>query len=295
MKKILEDVSFYTTNVCNLTCENCATYNNYKLKGHFAFDYETHKKWSKLVDIENIYIHGGEPFTNPNIKDWVLGIRELWPHSVVRVTTNGTLLSQHRDLVKLFLEHNVTIEIAVHDPKLWNTIKDEIESHLKDKPFKLVEEDNSYPRPGLEDYRNYFLYYMSPMNLDYFIMEQAYEFMPSSIRHIGPVIFMHRSDPVKAHDNCTSKKCHYMVNGRLYKCKTTAMSDILHRQYAVNDECQDILNRSASVGCDDNVNDFIDQLSNFIEQCTLCPEAPTESMIKIYPLNPKKPSLPRTV
>lgn len=295
MKKILEDVSFYTTNVCNLTCTNCATYNNYKLKGHFQFDYETYKKWSSLVDIENIYIHGGEPFTNPHLKDWVLGIRALWPHSVVRVTTNGTLLEQNRELVKLFLENNVTIEVAVHDPALWDKVKSEIEFHLQEKTYKVVEEKNNYPRPGMEDYTNHFLYFMSPNNLDYFIMEQAYEFMPSSIRHVGPVIYMHRSDPVLAHENCTSKMCHYMVNGRLYKCKTTAMSSILHQQYAVNDDCQEILNRSASVGYDDDVSDFIDQISNVIEQCTLCPESPTTSTIKIYPLSQKKSDLPRIV
>ena len=69
------DGAFNITNVCNLTCNGCESFNNYLFRNHFRFDDYKHKyeKWSKLVKINVVTIHGGEPFTNPDIVNWAAG------------------------------------------------------------------------------------------------------------------------------------------------------------------------------------------------------------------------------
>jgi hypothetical protein len=69
------------------------------------------------------------------------------------------------------------------------------------------------------------------------------------------------------------------------------MSDLLHRQFAVNKECQDILDRSVGLSPFQPMEEILDFLNNLdkpIEQCQLCPEKPITDMVKIYPLSKSK-------
>lgn len=298
MKISLKDVSFYITNVCNLSCENCATYNNYRLKGHYKYEDSSDiiEQWSKLLEIDNLHIMGGEPFSNPDLPNWTRNVRRLWPNNTIRITTNGTMISQHIEFIKECISQNIVIEIAVHDPDLWEEIENNVLSILSDIRFTTFDDINTDCERGeLENYYSFVKHFINDQGQDLFTIEQAYEFMPSSIDRIeNSVIYMRRSDQEVAHDNCPISDCNYIINGRLYKCKTTAMSDILHRNFKVNSECQDILNRSESaLPSDYNVFDFLQNLNCSIEQCKLCPESPINNMVKIYPLSPKKPYLPR--
>jgi MoaA/NifB/PqqE/SkfB family radical SAM enzyme len=294
MKKILEDVSFYITNVCNLTCDNCATYNNYRLKGHYLYADSAKyvEAWSKIIGMNHLHIHGGEPFSNPDLPNWTRNIRALWPDNVIKITTNGTMLDQYRDFVRECINNNIVIEIAVHDPALWDSIETSVVAILAGCEYSTWEDINQdFERGNIENYFSYVKHFVGPQGNDLFTMEQAYEFMPSSIDRIeNSVIYMRRSDQETAHNNCYIRQCNYIIEGRLYKCKTTAMSDILHRNFKVNDECQDILNRSRSaLPTDADVQEFLGNLDKSIEQCRLCPETPVNDMIKIYPLAKTKP------
>jgi MoaA/NifB/PqqE/SkfB family radical SAM enzyme len=298
MKYQLKDVSFYITNVCNLSCENCATYNNYRLKGHYKYEdsAEHIEQWSRLLDMEHLHIHGGEPFSNPDLPNWTWNIRRLWPRRYIKITTNGTLISQHVDFIKQCILQKIVIEIAVHDPQMWEGIEQNVLSILSGTEYTVFEDINTDSERGeLENYYSYVKRFVNPLGKDMFTMEHAYEFMPSSIERIeDSVIYMRRSNQEIAHNNCPISDCNYVINGRLYKCKTTAMSDILHRNFKVNDDCQQILNASKSVLPSDlDVIEFLQNLDQSIEQCKLCPESPVNTMTKIYPLNPKKPYLPR--
>ena len=298
MNYMLKDVSFYITNVCNLTCDNCATYNNYSLKGHYKYQDSALavEQWSQLINMEHLHIHGGEPFSNRDLPNWTWNIRRLWPNNTIKITTNGTMLGQHVEFIKECITQNIVIEIAVHDPALWDSIEQSVMTILTDIEYYIdVEANTDFSRGNLGNYDSYVKHFKNPIGMDLFTMEQAYEFMPSSIDRIeNSVIYMRRSDKEVAHSNCYINQCNYIINGRLYKCKTTAMSDILHRNFAVNDECQEILSASKSVlPTDPDVIEFLQSLDKSIEQCRLCPETPVNNMIKIYPLNPKKPYLPR--
>ena len=57
----MQNLEFYITNVCNLTCDKCRSFNNYDFKGHYEFDREKMLQWSKRLTIDVIAILGGEP------------------------------------------------------------------------------------------------------------------------------------------------------------------------------------------------------------------------------------------
>ena len=68
MKHHIEMGQWYITHTCNLACNNCLSYNNYKIGGHERWEdnEEFVKLWSERVYIEDCSIIGGEPFANPD-------------------------------------------------------------------------------------------------------------------------------------------------------------------------------------------------------------------------------------
>jgi uncharacterized radical SAM superfamily Fe-S cluster-containing enzyme len=98
---LIDKLEFYITNVCNLTCNGCNRYNNYKFSGWQSWDEAEPilTRWAEKIDIRHPVILGGEPLLNPDIVKWIKGIRKLWPdHSGVQVQSNGTRIDRVPDL-----------------------------------------------------------------------------------------------------------------------------------------------------------------------------------------------------
>lgn len=108
----------YITNVCNLNCVDCTSFNNFDFRGHQRWsDYrDIYRTWSEKLHLDEIAILGGEPFANPDLLAWVDGIMEFWPHSRINIVTNGTQLNRYPELSdRLDLHaHRLTIHINAH-------------------------------------------------------------------------------------------------------------------------------------------------------------------------------------
>ena len=131
-KHYLNYVEFYITNVCNLNCPNCNRFNNFHFKGHskWADNHDQYKSWAEILDIKTIGILGGEPLLNPDFKNWLVGLSELWPHSKIRITTNGTMLKKIKNLYQLLtsVDNPVLMSVGCHNLSL----KDAYEQDIKD-------------------------------------------------------------------------------------------------------------------------------------------------------------------
>ena len=131
----LDYCEFYITNVCNLNCTNCNRFNNYAFSGHYNWHdhVDQYMQWAKLIDVKTIGILGGEPFLNPGFFDWVNGVAELWPHSHVRIITNGTQLNRYPELYNTLLKYNgrVSVEINNHNKAQKQSMIDNIKGLLK--------------------------------------------------------------------------------------------------------------------------------------------------------------------
>ncbi len=281
-KLFLKEGNFYITNVCNLTCERCITYNNFKFTGHYKWDEykEMFKEWSKRIDIGMIGLIGGEPFANPDIMQWSFGLKSLWPTTKdFSISTNGTFIKHKISEIRELIKHGIWIDACVHDP-----------AHYKEVEDALNEAVSIFPNITIQPGSDVILdYYSGPTHIAR--LYTTYVFAKNSIKDIkNRLIYMHNSDPVKAHGRCGL--CHYFVKGNLFKCYLTSIGQELVDQLPVEESARDLLTsyRSCSPYDDDQfLYQFLDTIEMPISQCSLCPETP--SMKPIWPLLKKKTTI----
>lgn len=281
--EIVEGV-FYITNVCNLTCNQCMTYNDKIFKGHFNWaDYEQdYFEWSSVVSMSRITILGGEPFANPDLINWVTGIRKFWKEcSDINVCTNGTYLKNNSELVKRIISENVWLDVCVHDPALYDGIQDDLESIFADSNFKKVLTNNH--DIGFHNFQvvEYFLGEQLICKLS-----QQWNFSSNSTKEIKDgVIYMHTNSPEAAHKNCAAKFCHYFVKGKLHKCYLTGVSNELLQQFKIDEASAKLLKEYRAYSPSDDIS----EIENYIPQCSLCSDK--TNSYPIWPLSPTKVKL----
>lgn len=272
---------FNITNLCNLSCKGCETYNDLKFKGHSYWKdhVSEYLEWSNKLDIDEIVVIGGEPFTNPDLSNWITGLSTLWPSCKnMQICTNGTYLNNHIDDTKKYLEQGFWLDISCHNPEFLEKIKSNLEHILEEYRYEVSIENTtlSYFSNGRLLARLY----------------TAYNFRKTSRRTIkNGVIYMHDSNIEKAHDLCIGGQgqCYTFFKGNLYKCYLTAISNDLMSQFKLEDRAVDLLSKyqpCSPWNNNDQIDIFLKNLDKAIPQCTLCPEK--ETIFPIWPTNKKK-------
>lgn len=259
------DGAFNITNVCNLTCNGCESFNNFNFRNHFRFgDYkDLYKRWSEKVTINIVTIHGGEPFTNPDILNWAIGLKELWPNAVKHyVSTNGSLLKNHVDTCKKLLDLGWYIDISVHDTKLYNDIETTIKVILENRPYRIIQSGDETRIVAHNS------------NQTYFVMYETVDFISSARKGIDKGKWQfHRSDTQAAHKVCLGGEppCTHFNKGLMYQCHLTSVSADLIKQFPLEDRATELLQQYTAAHPDDDLEDFFQTLHNPMPQCELCP------------------------
>lgn len=117
-KKFLPYVEFYISHTCNFGCEGCNRFNNYTFTGHQRWkDYEKiYKEWSHRLEFNHYTIIGGEPMSNPDMIEWILGLHELWPDCNAVLLTNGSYINKFtEEFYTALLETNTLLNIGLHN------------------------------------------------------------------------------------------------------------------------------------------------------------------------------------
>lgn len=269
---LLDRLEFYITNVCNLTCSGCNRYNNYKFSGTQRWaDYaDTLSVWSKYIDIRHPVILGGEPLLNPDIVQWIRGLRTLWGrHSGVQVQSNGTRIDQVPGLYDA-VDHDNWIGISIHRHDDKEALFAKIRNFLKPP----IRESSDKSHPIGSDYQFY------DVNNKYVHAWLSGDFVQSNIvEHPDGTFGLYDSDPVKAHENCTFRRFrnYHMINGKIYKCGPAALMPEFDQQYGFNlsDYNRDILHGYRPLSIDDVAQrgeEFFNSIDEVIPQCKFCPE-----------------------
>ena len=291
----LKFLSYYITNVCPKTCDNCSTFNNLRFKNHLKWEdnKDAAAKWYELLDVEEFSIMGGEPLLHPQIEEWALGLKSIWhEHTDFRVVSGvskQTLLDK-KELVKKFIKAGIILELSVHDPNEKDELISVVENVILKEYFdelKITRQawtiKNDWPQEQL------FFYYGDRLLV---IMNYSWIFAKGAIKEIkDSTIWMHDSDKNVAHENCAWRDCHYLVEGRLYKCLVTGVGSLLKEQFTLDVQSKNLLDQSTSVSPfdpPDIVNNFLTTIGNVVDQCSLCPEDHTTNLIHIYPASPTK-------
>lgn len=147
--KINSDLVVITNTSCNMSCSNCILL-PHKNGEEFVWDKieERMVAWSKFLEVESIAIAGGEMFLHPNLDQWFLGLRKLWPNAHIEVPTNGTLITDRLDLSRLICnDPRATLRVSsLHkNTEKWLEIKDKISIVLEPwlDNLRILEEDSS--------------------------------------------------------------------------------------------------------------------------------------------------------
>jgi organic radical activating enzyme len=305
MKPRLKYTEIYITNVCNYSCTNCQSLNNFSFKGHQRWeDYESdYIKLSNQIDIGQIQIIGGEPTLNPDFKKWVAGISSLWPESKLQIATNGTRLDKlDNDIYQFLLKHKGTLWITCHDVQLYDsflefskTFLNDIVSDIFDRDCNFkVEYEASKTDPTVK------LSTVSRKLIDIngveVILDWSQAFVPSVIDVLDnqSLAMKYNSDPGQAHDICYFKTCHQINKGKLYKCPlVSVLPDFLDQfDVAMPAVDKELAYSYKPLDSNNNALEFVNAINDTIPQCKFCPSnytkqnfVGTEKKIKIISRN----------
>lgn len=286
MHVIPNKVDFYITNVCNLTCENCNRFNNYKFTGWQRWsDYATvYQEWSKRVKLTAITIMGGEPFLNPTLTDWVQGLNQTFGVSV-QILTNGTRLRQLPELYPLLQYTDDqgamnSIGVSLHNPEEYDTLKQDIYDFLQGPITEIPITDSG-------EWNSWSFVDVNGVTIRVFLKD---EFGPSALRiNYRKQLTVYRNDPVLAHQACgfVRWKSYHFIKGKLYKCAPVALLPEFDQQYPLplSPTEREILNSYNALSIE-NYDEYADQfwetLDDPIPQCQFCPIHVTVK--KIFPV-----------
>lgn len=261
---------FYITNVCNLDCQGCNRFNSFRFKGYQKWhDWaDVYAQWSKEIDLGMITILGGEPLLNPTFRDWVRGLRSIWPKTKIDITTNGTRLDKFPDLYKIMAEdQNMTITVSVHNKAHKKPLMKKLRDFLK-SPISITADTIPYREQV----------HLIDANGVKAKLENAWWF------HQGAVIpneqgrlTLHNSDPIKAHAICHSRECHHWENGCLFKCGPASIFPQFDEQFKldISDSDRQLIRGYDALKITDDYETkrkFLKEIKNPIPQCKFCPE-----------------------
>ena len=252
------------TQVCNLSCRGCTNYSDLAHTGYVPWSQGQAwlQQWNQRLVIEDFGIMGGEPLINPEVRSWLVGVRDLLPDSQIRFTTNGLLLHRYPDLLDLCQElGNVVFKITVHvrDPAL----EEEINRIMSARTWHPVTEHGIKrwrSTNGLRFQVNRPDWFLSPFRNDYSDMAPW------------------NSDPVAAFRNCIQQTCPLLYQGRIYKCSTAALlRDTLKRFGDPNiTEWMRYINHG--IGHHDDHATLADFIENFGKPNPMCSQCPDKTV-----------------
>jgi organic radical activating enzyme len=302
MKPRLKYTEIYITNVCNYSCTNCQSLNNFAFKGHQRWkDYEIeYRSLSDRIDIDQIQIIGGEPTLNPDFEKWVSGISDLWPDTKLQIATNGTRLDTlTKDIYQILLKHKGTLWITCHDIQLYDGFLDFAKIFLNNIVSDTVGNDdwkNEYEQSKTDTTIQ--LKTVSRTLIDEagveVILDWSQAFVPSVIDLLDDqrLTMKYNSDPVQAHEICYFKTCHQINKGKLYKCPlVSVLPDFLDQfDVAMSIDDKSLAYSYEPLTADKDVSKFVNAINDPIPQCKFCPAnytkhnfIGTDKKIKIIP------------
>lgn len=262
VKPSLEFLEVMAINACNLSCQGCTTFSDLTHRGYVTW--EQGQSWLQLwvnrVDIQAIGVIGGEPLINPEITQWIQGMRSILPNAQIRFVTNGLLLERRWEVVDL-LESvgNAVLKISHHvaTPQMDQVIQRLMQ--CRDwTPITEYGIDRWCAPSGLRLQISRPTVFFKTFKNDYANM------MPHS---------NHASD---AFAICVQQRCPMLYKGKIWKCGTLALTpEILERMHHPNStEWEPWINSGLTAECSDlDLTSFVNNFGKPHKLCGQCPSS----------------------
>lgn len=269
MKHKIEHVEFMIINSCQLSCSACATFSDLKHSGYATW--EEDKKdlvvWLQRLEPECVGLMGGEPFMNPDILNWITGLRKLLPNSQIRVPTNGLLLEKKLDIVdKMHDLGNCVLKISYHTDS--QGLRKTIKQILNRYDFKPVTEF------GINRW--------STQNNFKFQINSPSTFLKSFLNDYKNML-PHDNNPAESFNICVAQRCAFLYKNKLFKCSTAGLTPDIHQRFGSPnlEKWKPFLNTGLSHDCsEEELSKFVKNFGKPNKICAQCPtNKDTESLI----------------
>lgn len=275
MKFVIPKLDMHVADACNLHCEQCDHFSNYKFSK--VFDLETLRSWcepwSKRIYPQSFHILGGEPLMNPNIGDVLYLMREIWTDSNIILWSNGLLVKHHPELPKALKETGIRLHISNHSTEnsaVYNRKFEESLELMKDWfveyliPISVQYNSGMHSDYTLQNGKCVIVNHSVNMGADKTLWERFYHGYGKNMKPYDD------GDPVTSWRNC-SAKCPQLYNGRIHKCAPLTFLPLMDQKFGLSEEWEHYLTyKGISPDCTD------DQLSKFLSLqhesfCGMCP------------------------
>ena len=196
---------------CNLNCKGCTHFANlFNLKDRIGSGYDIEELKRDLniisnnVEVFRLRLLGGEPLLYENLKEAIKLSRSFFPHSDIRIVTNGLLLLKaSSDLLDCIYENDIGLDISLYKPTA--EIREKIEDRLKQLNIKYCFE-----------------------NIESKYIEKFEKNIEINKKNI----------PYQSMQSCKSKQCQTLMEGKLYKCPFEALSYVFFDYFKCETEKQ---------------------------------------------------------
>ena len=213
-------LDFPILTACNLRCDNCSSYSNLHIEGTVQTASQGAAElvaWSSYINPLRLQILGGEPLLHKQLPDFIKTARETYPHTDLRLYTNGLLLKRHKDLKALLRETNCMLVISVHSTEqryktlLHASLSEFFDSDMYSTANKSVVS---------------FAKVFETQGIKVELRDMTQHWSRVYKKGIKPF----NSDYKKAHEACMWTHCTQLYKGKLWKCTQTAFFDDLMRR-----------------------------------------------------------------
>ncbi len=201
----VRSLQIHATQACNLACDGCTSFSQFKLKGMLTplAAKEWFDAWRKRIQPEKVCLLGGEPTINPDLCELLemMGKSFPSPHTKRLLTTNAFFLDRHPDLRTVLRRFKIEIRISIHsdEPDYLEKIKIAIrEVETWKGVSKLFTNNSGKPIPG-------FKFNDEKWTQRYIVNKD----------HILP---FDDKNPRKSWEVCTAKMNLQLFDSKLWKC-----------------------------------------------------------------------------
>lgn len=210
----LKNLELHVTHACNLTCESCSHYSNQGHKGLLTLEDAERwmEPWSRRLRPKTFSLLGGEPTIHPQLTDFIPLTRRLWPHSEIRLVTNGFFLHRHPQLpaaLKAAGKARLYLSIHHNSPEYLEKLQ---------PVFDLIKQ-------WKREHRIKVTYYKSWKYWTRRYHGEGKDMMPYE-----------DGNPRSSWKHCPAKYCPQIHEGKIYKCAALAFLPMQQSKYGLSEK-----------------------------------------------------------
>ena len=119
-KKRLTELTFFTTNKCNMHCKHCFVTEELNTQSdNFLSVDEIVKMGEYIPNMQRVHLGGGEPFSRSDISELAVALSNSWKTGVICIPTNGWFGDNIMKTIEDFGQHgygNLRLHFSINSP-----------------------------------------------------------------------------------------------------------------------------------------------------------------------------------